>query len=46
MLRRGVDIFEVPASYEPRSWADGQKIRARDGFVALWTLLRCRISRR
>jgi 2-phospho-L-lactate transferase/gluconeogenesis factor (CofD/UPF0052 family) len=45
LLRRGVDIFEVPASYDPRSWAEGKKIRARDGFIALWTLLRCRVAR-
>jgi glycosyltransferase involved in cell wall biosynthesis len=45
LLRRGVDIFEVPASYTPRSWAEGKKIRARDGFIGLRTLLRCRFSR-
>jgi 2-phospho-L-lactate transferase/gluconeogenesis factor (CofD/UPF0052 family) len=44
VLRRGVDIFEVPVSYEPRSWEEGKKIRARDGFVGLWTLLRCRLA--
>jgi glycosyltransferase involved in cell wall biosynthesis len=46
LLRRGIDIFEVPASYQPRSWAEGKKIRAKDGFVALWVLLRCRVRPR
>ncbi len=43
VLRDGVDIFEVPVSYQPRSWDEGKKIRARDGFIGLWTLLRCRL---
>ncbi|MEO5961390.1 MAG: glycosyltransferase family 2 protein, partial [Opitutaceae bacterium] len=42
LLRRGVRIHEVPISYRPRSRAEGKKIRARDGFVAMWTLLRLR----
>ena len=31
VLRRGVDIFEVPVSHHPRSSEEGKKIRARDG---------------
>ena len=42
LLRRGVKIHEVPIAYRPRARAEGKKIRARDGFVALWTLLRLR----
>lgn len=45
LLRRGVKIHEVPVSYRPRSRAEGKKIRARDGLVALWTLVRLRVAR-
>ncbi len=42
LIRAGVRIREVPIRYEPRSAAEGKKIGARDGFVAVWTLLRFR----
>jgi dolichol-phosphate mannosyltransferase len=42
LLRRGVEIREVPISYRPRSIGEGKKIRWQDGVVALWTLLRHR----
>ncbi len=43
LRRRGVRIHEVPISYNGRGIADGKKIRAVDGFQALWTLVRyCR----
>jgi glycosyltransferase involved in cell wall biosynthesis len=44
LLRRGYAIREVPISYNARGIAEGKKIRARDGFEALWTLIRCRFS--
>ncbi len=40
--KRGHTIHEVPISYDPRSIAEGKKIRARDGWIAIWTLLRLR----
>lgn len=40
ILRRGGRIAEVPIRYEPRSWAEGKKITARDGLLAIWVLLR------
>ena len=44
-LRRiGCPIYEVPISYYPRQIGEGKKIRARDGFRALWTLLRYRFA--
>jgi len=43
-VRRGYRIVEVPIDYRPRSIADGKKIKMRDGFVAIWTLLRYRIA--
>ncbi|HVE13895.1 MAG TPA: glycosyltransferase family 2 protein [Elusimicrobiota bacterium] len=44
LLRKGVEIREVPISYHPRSMEQGKKIRWRDGLMALWTLLRLRIG--
>jgi HAD superfamily hydrolase (TIGR01509 family) len=44
LFRAGVRIVEVPIAYEPRSTEEGKKIRARDGFVAVLTLLRFRFS--
>ena len=44
-LRRiGCAIHEVPISYNPRGILDGKKIRAKDGFQALWTLIRYRFG--
>jgi hypothetical protein len=36
-------IYEVPISYSGRSYEEGKKITWKDGFVVLWTLLRCRL---
>lgn len=44
--RLGFRIHEVPVSYNPRGIAEGKKIRARDGWEALWTLLRYRFAPR
>ena len=46
LVRLGHRIVEVPISYNARGIADGKKIRARDGFEALWTLLKYRVARR
>jgi dolichol-phosphate mannosyltransferase len=40
--KRGIRIHEVPVSYQARSIGAGKKIRAWDGIVALWTLLKYR----
>jgi dolichol-phosphate mannosyltransferase len=45
LRRLGYRIYERPISYNARGIAEGKKIRARDGFEALWTLVRCRFSR-
>jgi dolichol-phosphate mannosyltransferase len=42
MIRQGLRIVEVPIAYHPRSAEEGKKIKASDGIVALWTLLRYR----
>jgi len=46
LRRLGVRIHEVPIRYNARGIAEGKKIRARDGFQAMWTLLRYRFRRR
>lgn len=44
VCKRGITIHEVPISYDPRSIAEGKKIKAKDGWIAIWTLLRLRIG--
>jgi glycosyltransferase involved in cell wall biosynthesis len=44
--RLGHRIREVPIAYNARGIAEGKKIRARDGFEALWTLIRYRFAPR
>jgi glycosyltransferase involved in cell wall biosynthesis len=43
LCRMGQKISEVPISYNPRSAAEGKKIRHSDGWFAIWTLLRYRL---
>lgn len=45
ILKRGLRIAEVPIRYRPRSIEEGKKIRARDGLLALWELLKWRFRR-
>jgi glycosyltransferase involved in cell wall biosynthesis len=42
LLRRGIRIYEVPISYTGREFEEGKKITWRDGFIALWTLVKYR----
>lgn len=42
ILKRKVRIHEVPISYFGREFHEGKKITWRDGFVALWTLIKYR----
>lgn len=43
VLKRKVRIFEVPISFNPRDYNEGKKIKLRDAFEALWTLLKYRL---
>lgn len=45
ILRKGEKIIEVPVSYDPRTAEEGKKICWKDGFKALWTLLKYRFVR-
>ena len=38
--RLGVRIYEVPISYNGRTYAEGKKIGLKDGFQAVWTIVR------
>lgn len=42
--KAGINIPEVPISYEPRDKQEGKKINWKDGISALWTLFRLRIA--
>ena len=42
VLKRHYRIFEVPIAFNPRDYSEGKKIKAKDGLIALWTLLKYR----
>jgi glycosyltransferase involved in cell wall biosynthesis len=42
VCKRGLRIYELPISYYGRSYAEGKKITWRDGFKAIFVLLRVR----
>jgi glycosyltransferase involved in cell wall biosynthesis len=43
ILKRKHRIFEVPITFNPRDYNEGKKIKLRDAFIAVWTLLRYRL---
>jgi hypothetical protein len=43
ILKKGIKIFEVPIHVNPRGYEEGKKITWKDGFIALWTLLKYRL---
>lgn len=42
ILKQRVRLYELPISYFGRDYADGKKITWRDGFAAIWALVRFR----
>ncbi len=42
VLKRNHRIFEVPISFNPRDYSQGKKIKLKDAFSAVWTLLKYR----
>ncbi len=44
ICKRKLRIYELPISYYGRSYEEGKKITWRDGFRALWVLVRVRLS--
>jgi glycosyltransferase involved in cell wall biosynthesis len=45
VAKTGARIFEVPISYKGRTYAEGKKIGWRDGFAAIWAILRYNLGR-
>jgi glycosyltransferase involved in cell wall biosynthesis len=44
IFKRGYRVYEVPISYDGRGYEEGKKITWRDGVVALWVLVKYRIT--
>lgn len=42
VLKRGIEIREVPINYRARTTSEGKKIKWTDGFEAIWTLIKYR----
>ena len=43
IFKRGYRVYEVPITYDGRSYDEGKKIGWKDGLVALWVLLKYRV---
>jgi glycosyltransferase involved in cell wall biosynthesis len=44
ICKQQLRIYEIPIAYYGRSYAEGKKITWRDGFKALWVLIRIRLT--
>jgi hypothetical protein len=44
IAKRGLRVYELPVSYSGRVYAEGKKITWKDGFQALWCIVRYRFS--
>lgn len=44
ILKRHYRIYEVPISFNPRDYSEGKKIKLKDAFEAVWTLLKYRFT--
>jgi hypothetical protein len=44
IFKRGYRIYDVPITYDGRGYDKGKKIIWRDGFTALWVLLKYRFT--
>jgi glycosyltransferase involved in cell wall biosynthesis len=42
ILKRKYRIFEVPITFNPRDYSEGKKIKLKDAFQAVWTLVKYR----
>jgi hypothetical protein len=45
LLRKWFSYAEIPIHYEARDFEAGKKINRKDGFKALWTLIKWRFKR-
>jgi glycosyltransferase involved in cell wall biosynthesis len=44
VFKRGYRVYEIPITYDGRGYDEGKKITWRDGFVALWVMLKYRFT--
>jgi hypothetical protein len=42
ILKKDIRIYEVPIRFNPRDYDEGKKIKLKDAFEAVWTLLKYR----
>jgi glycosyltransferase involved in cell wall biosynthesis len=42
ILKRKTRVYEVPISFNPRDYSEGKKIKLKDAFQAVWTLVKYR----
>ena len=42
ILKSKARIYEVPITFNPRDYSEGKKIKMRDAFIAMWTLIKYR----
>jgi glycosyltransferase involved in cell wall biosynthesis len=42
ILKRKVRLYEVPIEFNPRDYSEGKKIKMKDAFIAMWTLIKYR----
>lgn len=45
LIKLRIPIYEVPVRFHPRAYHQGKKIRPRDAFIALWTLIKYRFKK-
>ncbi len=44
VAKRQARVYEVPISYNGRTYEEGKKIGMKDAFQALWVMLRCSVT--
>jgi glycosyltransferase involved in cell wall biosynthesis len=44
IFKGGYRVYEIPITYDGRGYDQGKKITWRDGFVALWVLIKFRVT--
>ncbi len=44
IFKRRYRVYEIPITYDGRGYEEGKKITWRDGFVALWVLVKYRFT--
>jgi glycosyltransferase involved in cell wall biosynthesis len=44
IFKRGFRVYEIPITYDGRSYEEGKKIGWKDGVVALWVLIKHRFT--